>query len=121
MSLSPTKSAGDLGEQQALSYLLDRGLTLVARNYHCRYGELDLVLLDQNEVVFVEVKFRKQNSWVHGVDSVDSIKQQKLIRAAEWFLSNEEQFSHYPARFDVVAVTGKSNPQITWVRNAFES
>src|SRR3546814_12710077 len=67
-------------------------------------GELDLVMLDGDTVVFVEVRYRKNTQWGGALDSIDARKRQKLIFAAQYFLQIESRWADYPCRFDVVAI-----------------
>jgi len=70
-------------------------------------------------LVFVEVRYRRSNRFGSAAESVDSRKQQKVIRAAQTFLSQNPQRSRYPARFDIVAI---EEPQrVDWIKNAFET
>lgn len=104
-------------ETLALDYLQQQGLTLFARNVSCRFGELDLVCQQQKQWVFVEVKYRKNNSFGGAAAAVTLQKQQKLRQTAAWFL--QQQRSQAACRFDVVAISGDSPYQIEWIKNAF--
>jgi len=112
---------GAIAEQLACDYLLKHNLKLVAKNYHCRRGEIDLIMLDKSTLVFVEVRYRKSAKFGSALESVNTQKQQKIIYTAEHFLSNQK--TTYPEyRFDVVAMmpnTQQKN-EITWLKNAFQ-
>ncbi|WP_028240317.1 YraN family protein [Stutzerimonas azotifigens] len=116
-----TREAGFSAESLALEHLARSGLRLLARNWLWRNGELDLVMLDGDTVVFVEVRYRRYAAWGGALESVDSRKQQKLIRTAQRFLQQESRWAKHPCRFDVVAIglQGK-NTTLDWVRNAFD-
>ncbi len=101
--------------------LEDRGLKLVAKNYRCRWGEIDLVMLDKSSLVFVEVRFRGRGSYLSGADSVDQKKQKKLCRSAMYYLATKAT-ADTPARFDVVSISQSTSeqPEFEWIKNAFE-
>ncbi len=109
-------------EDIALAHLERAGLRLIARNYHCRYGELDLVVRDGDVVVFVEVRYRSTSAFGDGVDSVGAAKRAKLVRAASAFLAEHPRLAGAACRFDVLAIAGGADaPSIDWLRNAFEA
>jgi len=119
---SPRRTAAQLQGQQAeshaLAYLQAQGLILIAGNVRYRCGELDLIMQDQYTVVFVEVRWRRPSRFGSAAASVDFRKQQRLIRAARyWLLVNTGPLPP-PCRFDVVA----SGPDhLHWIRNAFQA
>ncbi len=109
---------GRAAEDQALEFLRHQGMKLVTRNFHSRYGEIDLVMQHPEQgVVFVEVRYRNDHRWGSGAESVDGKKQAKLIRTALYFLQQNPRWQAVPARFDVVALGGGT--QIDWISNAF--
>ena len=122
-----TKNVGDAGEAQALAHLLGQGLTLVERNYrvargpNARGGEVDLILCEPDgTLVFVEVRTRRSASHGGAAASVGTIKQRRLVLAAQHFL---QRFKTLPAcRFDVVTIEGPGVPaRIEWLRAAFDT
>ena len=105
--------AGQLGEDAALSYLQQRGLVLVERNFLCKGGELDLVMQEGDVLVFVEVRKRADRSHGGAAASVTLVKQKRLTAAAHHYL---QRYRMPPAcRFDVVAIDGD---ETSWIRNA---
>ena len=123
MSLSPRQKAGREAERQALEHLCRQGMTLLAQNWTCKRGELDLVMLDGDTVVFVEVRYRLHAGWGGALESVDARKRQKLVLAAQYFLQKEAQWAEHPCRFDVLAMEGSASQdtRLNWIRNAFDS
>ncbi|HLS05512.1 MAG TPA: YraN family protein [Wenzhouxiangella sp.] len=118
------RQAGDRGEQRAENWLAKRGLQLVERNYRCRAGEIDLIMVDPNPhdtrvLAFIEVRLRGPGARVDSVDSVDFHKQQRLIRAAQHFLMEHPQWQEFACRFDVVGLDGESG-RLSWIAGAFE-
>lgn len=114
------KAIGQLGEELALAHLLAHGLKPLLRNYRCKMGELDLVMMERNVLVLVEVRARANNDFGGAAASVDWKKQQRLVLAAEHLRMKRAELRRYPARFDVVAITtGEPKAKIDWIRNAF--
>lgn len=116
-----TRTLGSVIEQLACRYLQDRGLEPIERNYRCRLGEIDLVMLDVDCLVFVEVRYRGAGAISSAALTVDRRKQGKLVRTAEMFLATRPAFSNHAARFDVVGVDARANGRDTveWIRDAF--
>ncbi len=116
---------GQDAEVLACRYLQHRGLRLLRRNFHCRTGELDLVMEDGDNLVFVEVRYRRRSEHGSAVESVDRRKQRRLIRAAEYFLLTHPRLAARPARFDVVGIDPRPEApgryRVRWIRNAFEA
>jgi putative endonuclease len=99
---------GRVGEREAERFLRRLRYRIVTRNYRCAPGELDLVALDGQMIVFVEVKTRSDADHADPQDAVTPVKQQHLTRAAEFFLRYTHS-EHRPCRFDVLAITCKSD------------
>lgn len=115
-----TQRTGAAAEAAALRYLLGRGLQLVTRNYHCRVGEIDLVMLDGGTLALIEVRYRRSAAFGGATASVTLHKQRRITQAARHLLSTQATLRRYPARFDVIAVTpGSANLQIEWIQAAF--
>ena len=114
---------GRAAEQTALTYLETRGLELVQQNFRCRFGEIDLIMLDGSCIVFVEVRFRRANRFGGAAASVDGRKQAKIIRTAGMFLGKQPRYADMPARFDVVALDliAGNDAAIQWSRDAFRA
>jgi putative endonuclease len=112
---------GREAEQQAAEFLALQGLRPIERNYRCRCGEIDLIMQGREGLVFVEVRFRRDTRFGGAAASVDRSKQQKLLRAAQYYLQRHNAFNR-PCRFDVVAVMpGRDGaPEFEWIKNAFE-
>ena len=104
-------------EQIAATYLQQQGLALITSNYHCRFGEIDLIMRDGKTLVFVEVRMRSNANFGGAGMSITSSKQHKLARAAEHYL---QQHGSAACRFDAVLMSKPSAENIEWVRNAFD-
>ena len=119
MSLS-RKRLGREGEDVAAGFLKKKGYKLVERNYRCKTGEVDLIVLDRKVIVFVEVKTRTDHSFGSPFEAVEARKQRKMIQAARFFL-HERKLHQRDARFDVVGVSWPGGePVIEHIENAFE-
>lgn len=122
MSGGNQKLLGRWGEAKVADYLRNHGFQLVATNWICRYGEIDLIAENKKFIIFVEVKLRKNTLFGQGREFVDWRKQAKLRTTAEIYLAT------YPTelqpRFDVVEVyapqgTDTLQPEIHYIENAF--
>ena len=114
------KKTGDIAEQLAKGYLQKNKLTYVQSNYHCRQGEIDLVMMDREQLVFVEVKYRHKISHGSALESVTPQKQQKIIHTAKHYLHRYNLTETTSCRFDVVSINySMDNARIVWIKNAF--
>ena len=114
---SPTQVRGYAAEQRALDHLMSQGLMPVTRNAHSRVGEVDLIVRDGDELVFVEVRLRSGAGFGGALASVGPAKQAKLRRAAQrWLLKTFGERPWPPCRFDVIAIEGDA---LQWIRAAF--
>lgn len=111
-------NGGFAAEQMAATFLMNKGLKLVAKNYHCRFGEIDLIMQEGNVLVFIEVKLRTNASFGHAAYSITQRKQHKLLLTAQHYL---QQHGEQNCRFDAVIMTKLDNGHIDWIRNAFEA
>ena len=119
--LSP-KSRGDWGEAQVAEYLRERGYTIVASQYRCRFGEIDLIARDGGMLCFVEVKTRKNGDLGLPREYVTAAKQRKLRTTASHYLSARDPDT--PCRFDVAEVypneeESPDKARIIYLENAF--
>ncbi len=114
------QETGIKGEQIALDFLLGLGYQLVAKNWRCRSGEIDLIMMDGNIMVFVEVKARRGVDYGLPQEAVGRKKQVKIRRLAEYYLLVANR-SEQELRFDVVAIAlaGNQEPLIEHLRDAF--
>lgn len=103
-------------EEAAARYLQRAGLSIERRNYRCRRGEIDLIARDGDTLVFVEVRYRRNNRYGSASATVDARKQSKLLATADSYLQHFKL--ECPCRFDVVAIEGDAQ-NIQWIRGAF--
>ena len=116
------RNIGEQYENLAADYLGKHGCRIIARNFRCRRGEIDLVVQENRTVAFVEVKYRTNDSFGSAISMVTAAKQRKLIYTAQIFLQQNSKLSSLDARFDVVGITPTANGnelEYEWIRGAF--
>ena len=117
----PTET-GSQAETVAEKYLKKEHLKLIARNFRCQCGEIDLIMRDQDAVVFIEVRLRRSSGFASAAESVTPQKQRRVIKAANFYLQKNPALSKLPCRFDVVAIDKIDGVEhINWIQNAFEA
>ncbi|MFA5081329.1 MAG: YraN family protein [Hydrogenophilaceae bacterium] len=105
---------GKAAEEEAAAYLSKQGLHLVERNWRCKGGEIDLIMRDGADLVFVEVRARKNDRFGGAAASITATKQGRLVHAARLYLAGLA--SPPPCRFDAVLLEGD---RLAWLKNAF--
>jgi len=110
------QDAGGAAEDLAARFLERQGLAIVARNYHCRAGEIDLVARDGGTLVFVEVRFRRSEAFGGARASVDAAKRRRILQAARHYLAGRAE---QPCRCDVVLLDRLDAARVEWIRDAF--
>lgn len=115
--------SGAWGESVAAGFLKKKHYKLVAMNYRCRFGEIDLIVSNKNFLVFVEVKLRKSDKFANAHEFVDYHKQNRIRTTAEYFLSDYQ--TRLQPRFDVIEIyapdgVNTQNPVIRHMEDAFQ-
>ena len=114
---------GNRQEKYAARYLRQQGLKLLKSNYLCQLGEIDLIMLDsQQQLIFIEVRYRSQELFGSAIESITNRKQTKIRLTATHFLLAHPQYNHLACRFDVIGITPSSIghiSEIEWIKNAF--
>jgi putative endonuclease len=103
-------------EAVAAAFLEHNGLKILARNYRCRLGEIDLVAREGDTTVFVEVRSRRSSAFGGAAASITAAKRQRLLKAARHYISRQRALPQ--CRFDALLIQGEP-PRIEWLRNAF--
>lgn len=106
-------------ERQARRFLIRQGLKHVQSNYRCRYGEIDLIMEDNGELVFVEVRYRNSERYGGALESITRKKQARLRATAEHYLQRLNPRDDRPCRFDVVLSGPAQATRCAWIRDAF--
>lgn len=103
----PAHETGTEIEAIAKAFLEEQGLTILEQNFHCKFGEIDLIAKHNNKVIFVEVRYRKNSSYGSGANSVTTKKQQKIIATAKYYTTKIS--SRHDFRFDIISVSASNN------------
>ncbi len=113
-------SRGQWAENLAHIFLCEQGLQAVERNFRSKRGEIDLVMLDHDILVFVEVRYRKNQCYGGSLESINARKQQRILITADYYLYSHRWAQQHACRFDVVLLSGAiDNPQLQWIMDAF--
>ena len=112
-----THECGADNEQLAADYLTEHGYRLLAKNFRTHFGEIDLIAIDQDFLVFIEVKYRKNSKTQHPAASVDLKKQRRICQSAMVYMQRSRYSADTPVRFDVLAILGDT---VSLYKNAFE-
>lgn len=119
-----SRNRGQQAEQIACDYLQQQGLQLITQNYHCRRGEIDLIMCDDDTLVFVEVRARRSDRFGSALESITADKQSRIIATAQQYLQQNRLQQN--CRFDVIAVriqttADSQNYQVSdWIHDAFQ-
>ena len=110
-----TTALGNAAELEALALLRDADCKLITSNFHSRFGEIDLIVMDDSTLVFVEVRYRRESSRGSGAETVTHQKRKRIIRTAEYFLLQNKQYRQQACRFDVISMGTATQ----WIKRAF--
>jgi putative endonuclease len=115
------REIGNRAEDLAARHLIERGATVLLRNYRRRLGELDLVAQLGETLLIVEVRTRSSDRYGGAAASVDFNKQRRIVRAAQQLLQERKELARLRARFDVIAISDldSAQPRIDWIEHAF--
>ena len=118
--MANTVKVGEATEAAALNFLREKGLTLIAKNYRSQFGEIDLIMKDVNILIFIEVRYRKNDQYGGSIMSITAQKQKKIINTALHFIQDHQ--TDTASRFDVIAMSPSETKipyNIEWIQNAF--
>lgn len=107
---------GSIAEQIAATFLQQKGLILLEKNFRCKYGEIDLIMREGKTLVFVEVRLRSNTNFGGAAMSINQAKQQKLSRTAELYLQTH---GNSACRFDAILMQSTNANTVEWIQNAF--
>lgn len=113
---SNKRGIGRRYEEQAASYLRRQGLNILVQNYRDRYGEIDLIGKDGTCLVFIEVKYRRNEDKGNPLEAISVFKQQRIRNTARYYLYTHQYGDDTPCRFDVIGILDQ---KIQWIKNAF--
>lgn len=113
---------GKQAEDIAAAHLNKQNIKIITRNFHSRFGEIDLIGLDKDILTFIEVRYRKNERLLNAIETIDQHKCKKIIKTSEAFLNKHKKYQSYYCRFDVVTITGTLNePAIMWIKDSFQA
>lgn len=110
------RSVGFKGEDLAVEYLEEQGITILETNYFTKVGEIDIIARDGDTTVFIEVKYRKDLKMGRPYEAVNYPKQSRIMRTAMLY-AQKNNLHNKPLRFDVIEIVEN---QVTWIKNAFQ-
>lgn len=100
----------------AADYLMKNGFEILARNYRCKIGEIDIIAIKDNILRFIEVKYRSSNDFGYSLQAVSKAKQTKIFKTAQWFINERNIGENIPCSFDVIAIQGN---HIEYIFNSY--
>ncbi|WP_373083862.1 YraN family protein [Zhongshania sp.] len=122
-SARPTDT-GKRAEQGACRFLENNKLKIIAKNYHCRFGEIDVIARSPEHLVFVEVRYRNNPHFGSAAETVNTAKQRRIILTAHHYLSSAggRQYNELPCRFDVIEASPGNSGELhfNWLPHAFQ-
>lgn len=107
-----TKDKGKKGEELAFSYLREKKVKILGRNFRSKYGEIDLIGLDKKTLIFYEVKYREDINYDDPCYSINDKKKEKILKTAIYYLLLNQIYEHYDIRFDAILIK-KINNQLS--------
>lgn len=120
MDLYKNHQLGQMAEHLAARFLKKNGLNLLYRNYYNYHGEIDLIMQDQTDIVFVEVRYRSRSDYGSALESITRSKIKKLIKTATRFLQEKNWLHTRSSRFDVIGLQWVNKKiEIEWIKNSF--
>jgi putative endonuclease len=122
--MNTKKHQGRHAENFAKRFLQQQGLETIEENYFCKKGEIDLIMREGEQLVFVEVKYRRNTHYGSGAEAVTYHKRQKIIYSARHYLHRHQLSNMTSSRFDVISMSlaqhqEKGKYAIEWIKNAF--
>ena len=112
--------SGHLAEHAAKRYLEDQGLRWLTSNYRCRYGELDLIMSDEEHLVIIEIRYRRHSKFMQPMESITRVKCTRIAKATLHFMQHSAEYRNFPVRFDVLSISGPlQRPVMNWITGAF--
>lgn len=117
LSAGPKKQRGQQGEDLAAQIVESKGLKILMRNFRCPVGEMDIIALEGERLIFIEVRTRSTPKFGWGEESIQSKKRIRLQRIAEYYILSCRYKEWPPVRFDLIAIRwNENNPQTNWIQ-----
>jgi putative endonuclease len=117
-----TRQSGKRAEDIAANYIKKQDVKIITRNFHSRFGEIDLIGLDKETLCFIEVRYRKNEHYLSAIETINRHKCKKIVLTSEYYLNKRKKYQSYICRYDVITITGAlDEPVIEWIKNAFQA
>lgn len=114
-----SKIIGAKGEEEVCKYLIRKGYTIIDRNFRCKQGEIDIIASKLNELIFIEVKTRRNIQFGYPCEAVGKTKQKHILNVAKYYMWRNNIIENYNIRFDVIEVYYSNNYHINHIQNCF--
>ena len=120
--LTAKQQQGYRAQNYACDYLQKKGLILLTHNFRSKFGEIDLIMRDDDTIVFIEVRYRSSEHYGGAIESINQAKQKRIRRTANLYLQKHDPDERYCWRYDWVGVSTLPNGKFTleWIENAWE-
>lgn len=116
------RAKGQKIEQACCQFLLDQKISIIAKNFYSKLGEIDIIGIENQTLIFFEIRYRYQESHGSALESVTRKKQRRIIKTALFFLIQKPQYQHFNYRFDIIgASTYNDSLVFNWQKNAFQA
>ena len=116
------RQSGNRAEDIATEYLKQQNIKIITRNFHSRFGEIDIIGLDKETLSFIEVRYRKNETYLAAVETIDRHKCKKIVITSQVYLNKRKKYQSYNCRYDVITITGEFDaPIIEWIKDAFQA
>ena len=113
-----SKNIGDKAEDVARNYLQQHGIKILESNFRCKAGEIDIIAVEAETLLFIEVKYRKNNTFGTPQEMVTTAKQRKIVTTAALYLQKHAKLANKACRFDVISI---QQNEINWIKAAFDA
>ena len=115
------RSVGSEKERRAAGFLQQRGMVILARNFRCRFGEVDIIAKDEKYLCFIEVKYRTDERFGSPAEAVTYKKQKHICKVSNFYLYSKYKSLDIPIRYDVITISQTDNiMNFRWIKNAFD-
>jgi putative endonuclease len=115
------RAKGQAIEKACHIFLLNQKIKIITTNFYSKCGEIDLIGIDQQTLIFFEVRYRQQQHYGSALESVTLTKQKRIYKTALFFLMQHPKFRHFDYRFDIITASTYNNEIIFhWLKNAFQ-
>lgn len=116
--MNSSRDIGNRYEKIAQQHLIANKIKILDTNFHSRFGEIDIIgIHNKDTIIFVEVRFRKNELFGSAEESVSHNKQKKIVMTAQYYLQQNNKYQHYGQRYDIIAISGIETPEINWLQN----